>query len=111
MGGAMATVYLVTAGGGDTYRVERIYLDRDQVDRFAQDYSGIAPVEQVQGEERETGPPPGPVTVRTGGRNGGHAFPSASVAVSCGTPVTASDSMTSTSTRNGGPATPCPTPR
>lgn len=26
----MATVYVVTAGSGDTYRIERVYLDRDQ---------------------------------------------------------------------------------
>ncbi len=25
----MATVYVVTAGSGDTYRIERVYLDRD----------------------------------------------------------------------------------
>jgi hypothetical protein len=31
-------VYVVTAGGGDTYRIERVYLDRDQADQFAQDY-------------------------------------------------------------------------
>ena len=29
----MATVYVVTAGSGDTYRIERVYLDRDQADR------------------------------------------------------------------------------
>ena len=40
----MATMYVVTAGGGDTYRIERIYLDRDQAERFAQEYNGIAPV-------------------------------------------------------------------
>jgi hypothetical protein len=55
---AMAMVYVVTAGSGDTYRIERIYLDHDQADRFAQDYNGIAPVEPVQVEERETGTPP-----------------------------------------------------
>jgi len=41
----MTTVYVVTAGSADTYRIERVYLDRDQADRFAQDYHGIAPVE------------------------------------------------------------------
>jgi hypothetical protein len=55
----MATVYVVTAGSGDTYRVERVYLDRDEADQFAQDYNGIAPVEPVHVEEWETGAPPG----------------------------------------------------
>ncbi len=41
----MATVYVVTAGSGDTYHIERIYLDRDQADQFAQDYNGMAPNE------------------------------------------------------------------
>ena len=55
----MTTVYVVTAGSGDTYRIERVYLDRDQVYGFAQDYNGIAPVEPVQVEEWQTGAPPG----------------------------------------------------
>src|SRR5262249_32719558 len=55
----MATVYVVTAGSGDTYRIERVYLDRGQADRFAQDYNGITPKESVQMEEWETGAPPG----------------------------------------------------
>ena len=50
-GTAMTTVYVVTAGSGDTYRIERVYLDRDQAYKFAQDYNGIAPVEPVQVEE------------------------------------------------------------
>ena len=54
----MATVYVVTAGSGDSYRVERVYLDRDQAYGFAQDYNGIAPVEPVQVEEWQTGAPP-----------------------------------------------------
>ena len=56
---AMATVYVVTAGSGDTYRIERVYLDRDEADRFAQDYNGIAPVEPVQVEEWEDRCPAG----------------------------------------------------
>ena len=55
----MTTVYVVTAGSGDTYRIERVYLDRDEAYRFAQDYNGIAPVEPVQVEEWQTGAPPG----------------------------------------------------
>ena len=39
----MATVYVVTAGSGDSYRIERVYLDSDQAYGFAQDYNGIAP--------------------------------------------------------------------
>ena len=55
----MATVYLVTAGSGDTYRIERVYLDGERGLRFAQDYNGIAPAEPVQVEEWQTGGPPG----------------------------------------------------
>jgi len=55
----MTTVYVVTAGSGDTYRVERIYLDPEAAYEFAQDYNGIAPVEPVQVEEWRTGAPPG----------------------------------------------------
>jgi len=62
----MATVIVITVGIGDTYRIERIYLDRDQADRFAQDYNGIAPVEHGRPVPRR-----GPTTVRTGGRSGG----------------------------------------
>ena len=40
---ATATVYVVTAGSGDMYRIERIYLDSEQAYGFAQDYNGIAP--------------------------------------------------------------------
>jgi hypothetical protein len=55
----MGKVYVVTAGSGDTYRIERVYLDRDHAHGFAQDYNGIAPVEPVQLENWETGAPPG----------------------------------------------------
>jgi len=51
---------VLTAGSGDTYRVERVYLDGGQAYGFAQ-YSGIAPVEPVQVEEWEAGDPPGPL--------------------------------------------------
>ena len=53
----MATVYVVTAGSGDTYRIERVYLDGEQAYGFAQDYNGIAPVEPVQVEEWQAGAP------------------------------------------------------
>ena len=42
-GGGDATVYVVTAGSGDMYRIERIYLDSEQAYGFAQDSNGIAP--------------------------------------------------------------------
>ena len=48
----------MTVGGRDTYRIERVYLDRDEADRFAQDYNGTGPVEPVQVEEWEAGAPP-----------------------------------------------------
>lgn len=54
----MATVYVVTAGGGDTYRIERIFLDGDEASDFAQAYNGIAPVDPVHVEEWQTGAPP-----------------------------------------------------
>ena len=36
----MATVYVVTAGSGDTYRIERVYLDSDEAYRFEEEYNG-----------------------------------------------------------------------
>jgi hypothetical protein len=57
-GTAMATVYVVTAGSEDSYRIERVYLDSEQAYKFAQDYNGIAPVEPVQVEEWQIGAPP-----------------------------------------------------
>ena len=53
----MATVFVVTAGSGDTYRVERAYLDSERAYKFAQDYNGISPVEPVQVEEWQAGDP------------------------------------------------------
>ena len=50
----MATVYAITSGSGDTYRIERVYLDRDEAYGFAEAYNGIAPVEPVQGFPFET---------------------------------------------------------
>jgi hypothetical protein len=55
----MATVYVVTAGSGDGYRIERVYLDSDQAYGFAQAYNGISPVEPVQVEEWQDGAPAG----------------------------------------------------
>ena len=39
----MATVYVVTAGSGESYRIERVYLDSDQAYRFAQDVQRHCP--------------------------------------------------------------------
>ena len=47
----ITTMYVITAGSGDSYRIERVYLDRDQANGFAQDYNGMAAVEPVQVEE------------------------------------------------------------
>ena len=82
----MTTVYVVTAGSGDSYRIERVYLDGAQAYGFAQDYNGIAPVEPVQVEEWQTGAPPAAYDGPYGVRSGGRACRSASVAVRCATP-------------------------
>src|SRR6478609_11901938 len=57
-GTAMATVFVVTAGSGDSYRIERVYLDSDEAYGFAQDFNGIAPVERVHVEEWQLSAPP-----------------------------------------------------
>ena len=54
----MATVYVVTAGSGESYHIERVYLDSDHAYRFAQDYNGIAPMDPVSVEEWQVGAPP-----------------------------------------------------
>ena len=53
----MTTVYVVTAGKEDTYRIERIYLDSEQAYGFAQAYNGIGPTDPVQVEEWQVGDP------------------------------------------------------
>ena len=108
----MATVYVVTAGSGDSYRIERVYLDGDQAYGFAQDYNGIAPVEPVQVEEWQIGAPPaaydGPYwRAEWWARDAGQP----SGAGRCGTPTRANGSTTSPSARSGGPARRCPRPR
>ena len=57
-GRAMATVYVVTVGSGESYHIERVFLDAELAYGFAQDYNGIAPVEPVQVEEWQVGAPP-----------------------------------------------------
>src|SRR4051812_14512445 len=56
----MATVYVVTAGSGDTYRIERVFLDGAEAAAFAHAYNGIAPAEPVHVAEWQTGAPPSP---------------------------------------------------
>jgi hypothetical protein len=51
MGGAMATVSVVAAGSGDTYRIERVHLHWDQVYGFAPD--AMAPREPVDVQDWE----------------------------------------------------------
>jgi hypothetical protein len=53
----MTTVYVVTAGKEDTYRIERIYLDSEQAYGFAQAYNGVGPTDPVQVEEWQVGDP------------------------------------------------------
>ena len=54
----MTTVFVVAAGSGDSYRIERVYLDSDQAYGFAQACNGIGPLEPVQVEEWQIGAPP-----------------------------------------------------
>ncbi len=44
----MTAVCVGTAGSGESYRIERVYLDAEQAYGFAEDYNGIALVEPVQ---------------------------------------------------------------
>ena len=53
----MTTVYVVTAGKEDAYRIERIYLDSEQAYGFAQAYNGVGPTDPVQVEEWQVGDP------------------------------------------------------
>ena len=104
----MTTVEAITAGSGDTYRIEWVYLDRDQACGLVQDCNEIAPVEPVQVEEWRSGARRRPRAARTGGGpSGGRGCRSASVASTCGTPATASGATTSISAGNGGSRTPC----
>jgi len=54
----MATVYVVTAGSGGSYRIERVHLDPHEPYGFAKDHNLIPPAEPVQVEEWHTGAPP-----------------------------------------------------
>ena len=108
---ATATVFAVTAGSGDSYRIERLYLDGEQAYGFARDYNGIAPVEPVQVEEWQVGAPPGAYDGPYWRAEWWARVPVARVAERCGTRVRANGLTTSPSAKNGEPATPCRTPR
>ena len=83
----MRMVDAITAGSGDTYRIERVYLDRDKACGLAQDCNEIAPVEPVQVKEWRSGARRRPTAGRTGGGpSGGRGCRSASVTISHVTP-------------------------
>ena len=108
----MTTVYVVTAGKEDTYRIERIYLDSEQAYGFAQAYNGVGPTDPVQVEEWQVGDPTAQYDGPYWRAEWWARVPiSKSVAGRCGTPTKVSDLMTSPSARNGGPATPFRMPR
>ena len=81
----MAAVYVVTAGSGDSYRIERVYLDAEQAYGFAQNYNGIAG-NRCKWRNGRSVPRPVSTTARTGVRSGGPASLPASTAGRCGTP-------------------------
>ena len=107
----MATVYVVTAGSGESYHIERVYLDSDQAYRFAQDYNGIAPVNPVSVEEWQAGAPPAAYDGPYWRAEWWARFRWPSVAGRCAIPTRANGSTTSPSARSGGPARRCRRPK
>ncbi len=83
----MTTVYVVTAGSGDTYRIERVYLDSDQPTSSRSTTTVLRPVEPVQVEEWQTGAPPGAYDGPYWRAEWSARCRRASAEVSCGTPV------------------------
>ena len=53
----MTTVNVVTAGSGDTYRIERVYLDSDEAYDSIRPTTASRPVEPVQVEDWQVGAP------------------------------------------------------
>ena len=108
----MATVYVVTAGSGDSYRIERVYLDGDAglqvrpgLQRHRAGGAGAGGGMAGRGPAGRLRRPVlagGVVGARPGQPSG---------AGRCGTPTRANGSTTSPSARSGGPATRCPRPR
>ena len=108
----MATVYVVTAGSGDSYRIERVHLDPDEPYGFAKDHNLIAPAEPVQVEEWHTGAPPAAYDGSYWRRGVIGASPRQQASRSaCGTPATTNGATTSTSVKNAGPAAHSQRPR
>ena len=81
---AITTVSGVTAGSGDTYRIERVYLDRDQAYRFAQYSSYCAEREPIRLRNGCPVPRRGLRRPLAGEVVGGRGCPSASVTISPG---------------------------
>ena len=74
----MATVYVVTAGSGESYRIERVYLDGDLAYGFAQDVQRHCPGgDRCRWRNGRSVPRRRSTTARTGGRSGGRACRSA----------------------------------
>ena len=107
---ATAPVFALTAGSGDSYRIERLCLDGEQACGFARDYNGIAPVEPLQVEEWQVGAPPAAYDLPYWRAEWWVRVPVAKVAVHRGTRVRANGLTTSPSARNG-PGMPRRTPR
>ena len=108
---AMTTVYVVTAGTGDSYRIERVYLDRDRRTGSPRTTTASRRWNRSRWRNGRSVPRPPSTTGPTGARSGGRACRSQSVAVRCGTPTRANGSTTSPSARSGGPGRRCPRPR
>ena len=71
----MTAVYVLTAGSGDTYRIERVDLDSDEAHRFAQDYRRHRTRGTGAGRGMAGRCPAEPYDGPTGMRSGGRASP------------------------------------
>ena len=106
-GTAMTTVDAVTAGSGDTYRIERVYLDRDQAYGFVQDCNEYCAGGTGAGGGVAAVPAGGLRRPGLAGRVVGAGAGQQASRSTCGTPATANGATTSISAGNGGPGTPC----
>ena len=110
-GRAMATVYVVTVGSGESYHIERVYLDANWRTDSPRTTTVLPLLSLFRWRNGRSVPRPLSTTVRTGGRSGGRGCRSPSDAERCGTPTRANGSTTSPSARSGGPGMLCPRPR